>query len=75
MIALRGFRFIDMIKAIRVCLRAQRLPLYFNRDINYLSDKEPSKMREIENYLSGVIDNDRYVKLLKSENEPAPLII
>ena len=65
-IALRCFRFKDMIRTIYDCVRTKQLPLHFDPDINYLSDKDPSKLREIENYLRGVINKNKYVELLKS---------
>ena len=46
--------------------------MYFNPSINYLSDKSPSKMREIENFLRDIINKNKYVELLNSVPQPQP---
>ena len=55
-----------MIDTVYDCIRTKKLPLHFNPDINYLSDEDPSELRELENYLRGIVNNNRYVELLKS---------
>ena len=53
-----------MIKITQEALDTQILHLHFNEKVNYLANRDPQKLKNIANYLKGIIKKEKYIELL-----------
>ena len=54
-------RFTDMVIALRNCLAAHKLPVYFNNKVNLLSEYKPCQLQRISGYLKRVANKGKKV--------------
>ena len=49
-------------------IKTKTLYLHFNKQVNYLENKNKKKMEEIAKYLQAIISQNRYLDLLRTVN-------
>ena len=60
------YRFKDMINAVFEAVRTRTLYLHFNKEINYLENKDKNMMQKATKFLKGIVSENRYIDLLRA---------
>ncbi|XP_067937514.1 cyclic GMP-AMP synthase-like receptor isoform X2 [Watersipora subatra] len=59
-------RFMEMIRIISEAVDTKTLYLHFNKEVNYLANKDEGKLTQVANFLKRIIRKNKYIELLQT---------